>query len=150
MAQVLLIQVCIGGVITGRWAIKRLVVVDDNRLFVDLVCDLLLAEGWETIGLHRGDAAFAAIKQAQPDLVILDVRMEEPDTGWQVLSLLVLDPATCHIPVLMSSSDWDQLYQRDAWLHAHGVGILPRPFDVADLTATLDRIMAGGVRHLDT
>ena len=128
---------------------KRVVVVDDNRIFVDLVRDLLEDEGWETVALHRGDAAFATIKREQPDLVILDIRMEEPDTGWQVLALLVLDPATRHIPVLMSSSDWNQLYQKDAWLQAHGVGILPRPFDLADLTATLERVMTGSDARRD-
>jgi CheY-like chemotaxis protein len=121
---------------------KRVAVVNDDRTFVGLVRELLQEQGWETVGLHEGDAAFEVIKRDQPDLVILDIRMERPDTGWRVLNLLILDPATRAIPVIMCSADWSELEQKQAWLKERGVGILPRPFDLDDLYSSVNRALS--------
>ena len=121
---------------------KRVAIVNDDRPFVDLVRALLQEQEWETLGLHEGDSAFEAIKRDQPDLVILDIRMERPDTGWRVLNLLMLDPATRAIPVIMCSADWSELRAKEEWLKTRGVGILPRPFDIDDLYSSVERILS--------
>jgi CheY-like chemotaxis protein len=110
-------------------------------MFIELVADLLEEQGWETLGLHEGNTAFERIKAEQPDLVILDIRMEQPDTGWRVLNLLMLDPATRPIPVVMCSADWQELDAKRSWLGERGVGVLPRPFDVDDLYRSVERAM---------
>jgi chemotaxis family two-component system response regulator PixH len=117
---------------------KCIAIVNDDRSFIDLVAELLEDEGWEAIGLFEGNRAFEQIKEKRPDLVILDIRMEQPDTGWRILNLLMLDPETRTIPVVMCSSDWNELRQKESWLTRRGVTILPRPFDIDDLYASVE------------
>lgn len=117
---------------------KRLAVVNDDQTFITLVSELLEEQGWQCISLHEGNAAFETIKREQPDVVILDIRMEQPDTGWRVLNLLMLDPDTRGIPVIMCSADWSELHAKEEWMNQRGVGVLPRPFDIDDLYAAVD------------
>jgi CheY-like chemotaxis protein len=106
---------------------KRLVVVNNDETFIQLVSELLEERGWECTSLHEGNVAFETIKQEQPDAVILDLRMEQPDTGWRVLNLLMLDPETRGIPVVMCSADWTELQAKADLMNERGVGVLPRP-----------------------
>src|SRR5437868_3464947 len=101
---------------------KRIVVVNDDLTFLQLVKDLLEERRWEATILIEGNSAFEVIKREQPDLVILDIRMEQPDTGWCVLTLLTLAPETCSIPVIMCSADWTELKQKEAWMTDRGIG----------------------------
>ena len=121
---------------------KHIAIVNDDITFIDLVAELLQDRGWKTTGLHEGNLAFEAIKKEQPDLVILDIRMEQPDTGWRVLNLLMLDPETRPIPVIMCSADWNELNAKEDWMNQRGVGILPRPFDVDDLYTAVEGAMS--------
>jgi CheY-like chemotaxis protein len=118
--------------------VKRLVVVNNDETFIQLVSELLEERGWECTALHEGNTAFETIKREQPDAVILDLRMEQPDTGWRVLNLLMLDPETRGIPVVMCSADWTELQAKADWMNERGVGVLPRPFDIDDLYAAVD------------
>ena len=117
---------------------KLIALVNDDRSFLELVGDLLEEEGWTTMVLHEGNQAFEIIKRRHPDVVLLDIRMEQPDTGWRVLNLLMLDPETRTIPVVMCSADWTELETKGAWMRERGVGVLPRPFDIDDLYTAVD------------
>jgi CheY-like chemotaxis protein len=127
---------------------KRVAIVNDDSTFIQLVGELLQERGWETLELREGNSAFERFKVEQPDLVILDVRIEKPDTGWRVLNLLLLDPATRAIPVIMCSADWTELQAKEAWMAERGIGMLPRPFDIDDLYSAVDYAAARGFPHL--
>src|SRR5947209_2119136 len=120
---------------------KRLAIVNDDATFIGLVSELLEDHGWACIPLFEGNAAFETIKREQPNVVILDIRMEQPDTGWRVLNLLMLDPETRGIPVIMCSADWNELRAKEEWMNERGVGVLPRPFDIDDLYSAVDGAM---------
>jgi CheY-like chemotaxis protein len=121
---------------------NRIAIVDDDRTFLELVADLLRERGWQHIAVAEGNRAFEIIKREQPDLILLDIRVEEPDTGWRVLNLLTLDPATRPIPVILSSADWDEFSGKAAWMAEHGLIRLPRPFDEDDPLAAVAHAMA--------
>jgi DNA-binding response OmpR family regulator len=80
-------------------------VVDNDLPFLNLMQELLTEEGFRVILHHEGDTAYALIRKEQPDLVILDIRLEHPEAGWKVLELIRLDPETTHIPVIVCSAD---------------------------------------------
>jgi DNA-binding response OmpR family regulator len=71
--------------------------------------------------------------------VILDIWMETPEAGWQLLELLRLDPATATLPVLVCSADVVFLRAKEAQLLAEGYGVLVKPFG---LDALLARVAA--------
>lgn len=113
-------------------------VVDDDTAFLDLMSDLLSDEGYTTRVWKSAHGAFAAVRDLQPDLVILDIRLEHPEAGWNVLELLKLDPATTDIPVIVCSADTAFLKQKGDWFEKKGYFSLEKPFDLNDLLATIE------------
>lgn len=110
-------------------------VVNDDSAFIDLMSELLSDEGYTTIPHKVGNTAYDMIRAKQPDLVILDIRLEKPDSGWVVLDLMRLDPATTKIPVIICSGDVVFLRAKQEQLRAKDCFILEKPFDLDQLLA---------------
>lgn len=112
-------------------------VVNDDTLFLELMHDLLTQEGYRTAIWKEGDKAYEMIKEHRPVLVVLDIRMEHPDTGWMVLELMRLDPETAHIPVIICSADTSRIREKEAYLREKGCAVLEKPFLLEDLLETV-------------
>jgi DNA-binding response OmpR family regulator len=104
--------------------------------------DLLEMRGWDTVICREADSAYPVLKQERPSLIILDVRMDTPERGWNILELLTLDPETRDIPVIVCSAALDDLRDKEHWLAEHGIAILPKPFDIDDLYARVETGLA--------
>ncbi|HAU36754.1 MAG TPA: response regulator [Phycisphaerales bacterium] len=59
----------------------KILIVDDDPDVVDACRMFLEKEGFEVISAGNRDEGTKAIKQNKPDLLILDVMMEQPDDG---------------------------------------------------------------------
>jgi twitching motility two-component system response regulator PilH len=93
-------------------------VVNDDTAFLNLMYELLTDEGYSCFLHIVGSTAYEKIRDEMPDLVILDVRMDEPESGWHVFDLLKLDPETHDIPVIVCSADAHKFVtRRSAWKH---------------------------------
>ena len=114
-------------------ATGRIAVVNDDTAFLQLMHDLLTEEGYDPVICKEGDRAYEHIKQQQPRLVILDIRMEHPDTGWMVLECVRLDPETADIPVIICSADTQRIREKAAYLREHNCDILEKPFLLSEL-----------------
>lgn len=112
---------------------SRITVINDDTAFLQLMYELLTDEGYETKIYRETTAIHATLRQEQPDLVIIDIRMEQPSTGWQVLEMLRLDPVTSDIPVIVCSADINDLRAKAELLERSGYGALAKPFDLDDL-----------------
>jgi DNA-binding NtrC family response regulator len=53
----------------------RILVVDDDEVACEELCELLTEEGYEVVGKHRGEAALAAAQDEAFDVCISDIRM---------------------------------------------------------------------------
>jgi CheY-like chemotaxis protein len=87
------------------WLVDRpqtLLVIDDNRGFVDLFQRYLAASAWHVIGATDGAAARQALAEARPAVIVLDVMMPKED-GWELLMALKAAPETRDIPVVICS-----------------------------------------------
>jgi len=62
---------------------------------------LLTAGDYDILVIDSMDRAYSQIRHLQPDIVVLSLDFEER-AGCQLLSMLKLDAATSHIPVLTS------------------------------------------------
>ncbi len=67
---------------------KKILVVDDDPDILDQVTATLTAAGYETLSAEGRTEAEEALLKARPDLAILDLMMEEKDSGF-VLSYQV-------------------------------------------------------------
>jgi len=85
----------------------------------------------------------ALILTVQPDLVILDLDLEHPQAGSKVLGLLMVDPATRSIPVMICSAYRQLLGDQEAQLPTHGYLILDKPYQIETLVVQVRTLLAG-------
>jgi DNA-binding response OmpR family regulator len=111
----------------------HIAVVNDDTMFLDMMGAVLAEHGWDTDVYRESESAYLALKQNPPDLIILDIRMETPESGWTLLELLTLDPETRRIPVIVCSAAIVDLREHEPWLAENGIAVLPKPFDIRHL-----------------
>lgn len=112
---------------------KTIAVVDDNTTFLDLMQELLTEEGYRVTSHTVGSDAYPTLREQQPALIILDIRMEHPESGWQLLEVLRLDPATVGIPAIVCSADAWALREKAAHLRELRADVLEKPFNLDEL-----------------
>lgn len=78
----------------------RILIADDNPSNADLLDAHLDGTKFETKLVHNGADALAAVREWQPDLILLDVMMPKM-SGFEVCRRLRADPATAGVSVLM-------------------------------------------------
>jgi CheY-like chemotaxis protein len=71
----------------------------------------------------------------------LDIRLGTPETGWTILELVRLDPATAQIPVIVCSADTIFLRAKEEALHALHCDILEKPCDLDALLRTIALVL---------
>ncbi|HID28286.1 MAG TPA: response regulator [Methanosarcinales archaeon] len=79
---------------------KKILVVDDEPEYVELVKLVLEKEGFFVSEAYSGEECLDKIKEEKPDLVILDILMPGMD-GQQVCKVLKENKETKLIPVVM-------------------------------------------------
>lgn len=127
----------------------RIAVIDDETVFLDLLRELLSEEGYEPHLFSDGAASYQRVRDLAPDAIILDLRMESPTAGWQLLERMWQDPVLHATPVILCSGDLPLLRERAAALQAHGCAHLAKPFDLGDLLALLEHVCGGPARASD-
>jgi CheY-like chemotaxis protein len=80
-------------------------IVNDTPAIVRVLDTILTRAGYRTISHRRGAGTYTLLLQLQPALLILDIKMEQQDAGWQVLDERRGDPSLTHLPVLIHSAD---------------------------------------------
>lgn len=114
----------------------RILVVDDDLSLRELLTDYLGRLGHEVDGAPDGQAALAAIGDAQPDILLLDVTMPGLD-GWQTLTRI---RAASSVPVIMLTARGDE----SEVLRGFAGGAddyVTKPFSFAQLGARIKAIL---------
>ena len=83
---------------------QKVVVVNGNTEVLGMLESVLDAGRYDMVFVEPGDRAYSQIRKVIPDLVILCTRIEELD-GFQLLTMLKLDPETRDIPVLTYTTE---------------------------------------------
>jgi len=122
---------------------RRIAVIDDDAVFVDLMQDLLTdGGGYEVVSTDHWLQSFEFIKEARPDLIILDLMLGRHQAGWSVLELLREDPSTARIPVILCSAAAPALPRTVIPANGHGaVEAVAKPFDVEYMLEVIGRLL---------
>lgn len=115
----------------------RVVVVDDEEPLADLVRMALRYEGWDVRAVGTGQAALTAIREHQPDVVVLDVMLPDLD-GTAVLQRLRAEGND--VPVLFLTAK-DAVEDRVAGLTIGGDDYVTKPFSLEELVARLRTLL---------
>src|SRR5438105_3457758 len=81
----------------------KILIVDDTPANLDLLAEVLEPHGCTVLAAPGGDVALRIATKAEPELILLDVLMPDPD-GYETCRRLKADPATRNIPVLFISA----------------------------------------------
>ena len=84
--------------------VQKVVVVNGNTEVLGMLESVLDAGRYDMVFVEPGDRAYSQIRKVLPNLVILCTRIEELD-GFQLLTMLKLDPNTSDIPVLTYTTE---------------------------------------------
>lgn len=83
---------------------QKVVVVNGNAEVLGMLETVLDAGRYDMVFVEPGTRAYSQIKKVQPNLVILCTRIDELD-GFQLLTMLKLDPETRSLPVLTYTTE---------------------------------------------
>ena len=84
--------------------VQKVVVVNGNTEVLGMLESVLDAGRYDMVFVESGEHAYSQIKKVLPNLVILCTRIEHLD-GFQLLTMLKLDPQTRDIPVLTCTTE---------------------------------------------
>jgi len=77
----------------------KVLIAEDNGMNMELVKDILILNGYETIGASTGAEAIRLVATEKPDIVLMDLHMPGMD-GMTAMRILKSDEAYREIPVL--------------------------------------------------
>ncbi|MCC7361342.1 MAG: hybrid sensor histidine kinase/response regulator [Anaerolineales bacterium] len=129
----------------------RVLAVDDEGYNLDFTRELLGMQGWLVTTAEDGQAALAAVAAALTpgggglDVILLDVRMPEPD-GFEVCRRLKRNPATAHLPVVIVSG-LKSTADRITGAEAGADEFLTKPFDPVELVTRVRSLVSGKRDH---
>jgi two-component system, LuxR family, response regulator FixJ len=113
-------------------------VVDDDASVRDALSVMLTLEGFRVFGFADGDSFLAAVRQRQPDCIILDVHMPGR-SGLDVLK--ELHQRHCAVPVLIISGQGDIPMAVDA-IKNGALDFIEKPFHAATLVSRIRESIA--------
>lgn len=86
--------------------VQKVVVVNGNTEVLGMLESVLDAGRYDMVFVESGEHAYSQIKKVLPNLVILCSRIEQLE-GFQLLTMLKLDPETRPIPVLTYTTEYE-------------------------------------------
>jgi CheY-like chemotaxis protein len=116
----------------------RVVVIDDDEDWRELVVQFLADEGYDAVGFSDAREALAALRgrEAAPGVILLDLEMPGM-TGWEFRREQLRDPRLARIPVVVASSADVTSIEVDEKL--------AKPYGPAELRRVLAGLSAGAV-----
>jgi DNA-binding response OmpR family regulator len=117
----------------------KVLVADDAPDSVQLLEDLLTAEGHEVVTAADGAQALTQALKEQPDVILLDVMMPKMD-GYEVCRHIKQDHRTRSTPVIMITVLKEQEH-RAKGAAAGADEFLSKPFRARELLSRIDELL---------
>ena len=122
--------------VTGyEGARRKILIADDVLANRTMLIDLLRPLGFDTLEATNGQAALDQVRNASPDLVLMDLKMPVID-GLEAIRRLRQDPLNRQLPIIAVSANVSS-HDRQEALTAGASGFMPKPFQRDTLLAQL-------------
>ena len=108
---------------------KKILVVDDDVMLLDLLRIFLTEKGYEVVTAQDGIDAFEKLKTVTPDLIILDVMMPKMD-GYSFVRELKKEPGFRSTPVIVLTA---REMTRDLFVQEGIKYFVIKPYDPEEL-----------------
>lgn len=114
---------------------KKILIVDDEIEFVEMIMMRLRASGYEVMASYDGEGAIEKIRTEKPDLVLLDIMLPNVD-GYAICSAIKKDAGFGSTPVILLTAK-DAASEADSLRESKADHCMTKPFDPKEL---LDKI----------
>ena len=129
---------------------KRVLVIDDDGDFRAAVVALLSAQGYAVAEAASGREGLEQLRSVDPDLIVLDVMMENAFEGYGVSQAIHYQPGFAEfqdVPILMVSSIQENPEERFLKAEYEAGMVRPdfyltKPLDVPRFLATVEKALA--------
>ena len=118
----------------------NIMVVDDDADTLEFMTECLTAYGYQVLPWRSSSGAIEQIQQRQPDLVVLDHRLDLPPNGWEIFTTLRALPTTAHCPVILYSAEPIVLQSFCDRIRSMGGDVLDKPFKMEALVAKIEAL----------
>lgn len=118
---------------------KRILVAEDNPVNRELIREILSDYEYEVIEACNGQEALEKIKQAKPDLVLLDIQMPILD-GYDVLRRIRDNPPS-PAPRVIAVTAYAMQGDRDRAMAAGFDDYVTKPIDLKTLTRKIGEFL---------
>lgn len=122
---------------------QHILAINDDPAILQLFDELLSEEGYQvTLDIfHRQTTdLLGAIRELQPDLVIMDFIIGGELRGWQLLQAAKMDRAVRDIPVVICTGAVKQVTELSEQLESVGVHVVIKPFDIDHLLDVIETV----------
>lgn len=109
-----------------------ILLVDDNLDNIELLEEILQAQGYRTLTALTGHDAVRLAATEQPDLILLDIAMPVMD-GMEVLHVLKSDSSTSNIPVVFVTGIMENERMLREIENHNVIGYIPKPIVITEL-----------------
>lgn len=117
----------------------RILIVEDEIIIADTIKRYLKRQGHEVVGIAISyEEAVAMHENSQPDICLLDIRLNGTKTGVDVAMKIQSSPHRCPFIFLTSQIDSRSI---NAAKQTHPAGYLPKPIRKDSLFATIEIAM---------
>ena len=90
---------------------KRILVVDDDKIVLKLIESYLVPEGYDLIFAEDGLDGIMKVKNESPDLVVLDVVLPEIN-GYDICYQLRFNEEFEHVPIVLVTEREDEIGEK--------------------------------------
>lgn len=109
----------------------KVLIVEDNNDYRDLVEFYLKLKGFETIIAVNGEEAVELAKSENPQMILMDLNLPILD-GWEATRIIAENESTSKIPILAVSANCSKELSEKI-LKAGAVGCVQKPVDIESL-----------------
>ncbi|MHB8859569.1 MAG: response regulator [Thermoleophilia bacterium] len=121
---------------------KKILVVEDNVMNLELVSDLLEAHGFSVVQAQSGAAAIELAEKEQPDLILMDLQLPEMD-GLEATRRLKQNQLTNRIDVVALTAH-AMLGDEEKAREAGCSGYIAKPINTREFAEVISGFLDGG------
>lgn len=118
--------------------VPRILIVDDENDFIELLQYKLAGHGYELIVANDGVHALSQARTLKPNLILLDILLPDLD-GLSVCEILRRQPATKKIPIIFMSALTGDVTKRTATMQAED--FFTKPLDLSRLEKRIEELL---------
>jgi CheY-like chemotaxis protein len=128
---------------------NKILLADDDPDFIEINRTILEANGYEVDCAYTSVEAIDKVKKGEYDLLIVDLMMEDRDSGFMIAYSVREDPRIKDMPILLLTSAQEktgftfQFSKDKEWMKVDDLAA--KPLKPAELIARVTKLLHGGM-----